>query len=310
MSDWPAPRGTARSPPPCPCRWRSAAQRGAVERVCDGRRSGLRGSARQARDDREPTSRGRARAQQASRPALGPSGGWGMTLDRPPSHLSVARPRVCAAGFSGFSWDGAGGCLPDAERVADSPAGVNGWLPSGWPVGWSPGGADITPMPAVRAVTPGRACQGLLARRHDRERAPGRGAGLAVLAGPRIGSVPESCRAVARERKGWAHAGAAAPGGGLITELRLAEAVSGYAAGQVANGIGPGGGAAVVWEAAAELDRSAVALRRLARLGRRSAGPGAGAGQPGPDRGRRRLRGLRVSVGRCAGTWRPGLPGS
>ena len=44
-SRWPAPGGTARSPPPCRCRWRSAAPYGAVERVSTCHRCGLRGSA-------------------------------------------------------------------------------------------------------------------------------------------------------------------------------------------------------------------------------------------------------------------------
>jgi hypothetical protein len=52
-----------------------------------------------------------------------------------------------------------------------------------------------------------------------------------------------------------------------VEELRLAEAVSGYAAGQVANGLSPEEARRAVVEAAAELELIAIGLRRLARLG-------------------------------------------
>ena len=281
---WPAPRGTGRSPLPCRCRWRSAAQRGAVERVSDVGAGCAQGLSQAGPRRPGATSRGRARAQQASRPALGPQGGGGMTLDRLPSHLSVARLRVCAAGFPGFSWDGAGGCLPDAERVADSPAGVNGCVAVRLAGGLVPLVGQTPPMPAVRAVTPGRACQGLLARRHDRERAPGRGAGLAVLAGLRIGGVPELLPALSpAERKVLARTQArrAARRRELITELRVGGSLLDYATRQLSNGIGPGEASEVCLEVAAELARLSVALRK--------SGPAAGGAASAPGA---RLAGL------------------
>jgi hypothetical protein len=76
--------------------------------------------------------------------------------------------------------------------------------------------------------------------------------------------VPESARRAA-ERK--ARARAAGRRRQAVEELRLAEAVSGYAAGQVANGLAPEEARRAVVEAAAELELIAIGLRRLARLG-------------------------------------------
>jgi hypothetical protein len=54
----------------------------------------------------------------------------------------------------------------------------------------------------------------------------------------------------------------------VVDVLRVAEAVAGYAAGQVGNGLGPGGARCAALEAAEELAEVAVRLRRLARLER------------------------------------------
>ena len=76
--------------------------------------------------------------------------------------------------------------------------------------------------------------------------------------------MPESA-AKSAERK--ARARAAGRRRQAVEELRLAEAVSGYAAGQVANGLSSEEARRAVVEAAAELELIAIGLRRLARLG-------------------------------------------
>ena len=84
------------------------------------------------------------------------------------------------------------------------------------------------PVRACRpGVHPGRACQGLTDRRHDRNGAPGRGAGLAVLAGPQSAVCRSLPRSLPSGRPGRVRPGG---GGQAVEELRLAEAVSGYAA--------------------------------------------------------------------------------
>ncbi len=75
--------------------------------------------------------------------------------------------------------------------------------------------------------------------------------------------MPESA-AKSAERK--ARARAAGRRRQAVEELRLAEAVSGYAAGQVANGLSSEEARRAVVEAAAELELIAIGLRRLARL--------------------------------------------
>jgi DNA-directed RNA polymerase specialized sigma24 family protein len=52
----------------------------------------------------------------------------------------------------------------------------------------------------------------------------------------------------------------------MVDVLRVAEAMAGYAAGQVGNGLAPAGARLAAVEAAGELAEVASALRRLARL--------------------------------------------
>jgi len=75
--------------------------------------------------------------------------------------------------------------------------------------------------------------------------------------------VPESA-AKSAERK--ARARAAGRRRRAADTLRIAEAVAGYAARQVGNGLAPEEARRAVVEAAAELELMAVELRRLARL--------------------------------------------
>ena len=66
-----------------------------------------------------------------------------------------------------------------------------------------------------------------------------------------------------------------------IDVLRLAAAVAGYAAGQVADGLSPVEAQCATWQAAEELTEIVMRLRRLGQVdpaGRREAGPGAGRG--------------------------------
>jgi hypothetical protein len=87
------------------------------------------------------------------------------------------------------------------------------------------------------------------------------GPGLAVLAGLRIGGVPEPAE---RDRKRRAYE--AVRRREAVTMLRVAEAMCGYAASQLADGLSPEEARAAAIEAAGELAALAAGLRRLTRL--------------------------------------------
>ena len=174
-----------------------------------------------------------------------------MTLDRPRCVRAVPVPVCARPGFAAF-----------LGKPSGSGPGVNGSLPSGWP----------GPVPWLQhhAHAPsGRSPQGRVPGPPGSSSRPGTGtwagAGLAVLAGLRIGTCPSLPRRSAERQEARARRAAGRRRGRLSRTLRLAEAVSGYAAGQVANGLadearrcgGRGGG-----RAGADRHRAARGLAR------------------------------------------------
>ena len=107
-----------------------------------GRRAALRGSVRQARNDREPRAGPGSGTAGASRPALGSSGGWGVTLNasRPSERCSP----TCVRGRVFRLFSGRRGRLvspmPSAWPIA-RPVSTDGCRQAGRWAG-PPGGAD------------------------------------------------------------------------------------------------------------------------------------------------------------------------